>query len=138
MPVVTRSQSKLQKPMPNVLPSIEKQAIDYQQQQVSKKCFVTLISKKLKETDKEEKMINKLRILSEIFYIIRDWFDVVICVDGVIMSDMNKFLKIVYEKSNEFLVDVYKINIETAEDHLIQKIFIDEVNAMLKIVRPYI
>ena len=131
MPVVTRSQSKLFAARQTKL--AEKLEMDY----YNKKCFITLMSKKLKETN-NKKMTDKLRLYSEIFYIIRDWFDVVICVDGVIRPDMKRFLEAVFNKSNEFLVDVYKVNIETEEEHLIQKIFMDEVNATRDIVRPYI
>ena len=104
------------------------------------KYFMGLIIKKINEAKSELEYSDKVRVVTEMYSIICDWFDNFICVDGVIRDECKKFIPTVYDKINEELVWLIQKDLSTYNDETRRciKLLIHELYNTRNCIKPYI
>ena len=138
MPVVTRSQSKIQHQL-NVTSSISESNIILDNRSTNHKYFIEIMKIKLNDIHTSIKF-EQYRMITEMLFTIREWFNLVINVNGVISYSWKEFINKVYLKTNELLAEVYekKTTSFTYEENCIFKTMINELRETRKFLKPYL
>jgi hypothetical protein len=129
MAPITRSQSKALKDKPIVYKQVLNKTVS------NKKYFVEIMKKKVQEINITNGF-NRYRMIAEMCYTIREWFDIVIAVD---CSFWKRFIDKFYLKVNEMLVDAYEKDTAkfTDDEYWIYETMINEMRETRKFIAPY-
>ena len=136
MPPITRSQSK----------------INRQPNNTNACAFISMLNNKFREiethritnisnTDYEyiDNKCNTYRFITELYYMIQDWFYVIICVDNYIYPKWKELLSVTHDKAVEFLDQVSRADHTkyTMEHLYIENTFVNELISTIKLIDNY-
>lgn len=112
-------------------------------QNESELIILSIAETKLKNVQKlfkkhREIFYNKLRVITEIYYNILDWFDTILVVDGVVKYQnlINAFYKKYVELKPEIIAEMEEI--KTKEEKHIFKICLDQLQETSALLEPYV
>lgn len=123
MPVITRTQSK---------------KISEKNNQIFIRYMNKMFDKSKMLCKKKETYYENMRIVTEIFYAVGEWFDIVLVVDGVVKtpkfinSIYNKYLELKYELENDAPKN------QTEEEQYIIKVFLNQMQETAEKLKPYV
>jgi hypothetical protein len=135
MAPTTRSQSKKQiiEKTTIIKPIIYTRVLD--KTVSNKKYFIEIMKEKVQEINKTTGF-NQFRMITEMCYTFREWFDIVIAVD---CPSWKRFIDKFYLKVNEMLVDAYEKDTTkyTDDQYWIYETMMNEMRETRKFIKPY-
>lgn len=152
MPAITRSQSKtISKKQNN---DINKNSINHSQQpnNTNARAFISILNNKFREikthqrtniskTDNEyiDNKCYTYRLITELYYIIQEWFYVIIYVDNYIYPKWKQFLLVTHNKAIKFLKELSHVDhTKYTKEHLyIENTFVNELLSTIKLIDNY-